>query len=131
MNFPFPAGTTGDAYLAAVDEVVVPLGEAFAPTWLLLSAGFDAHRRDPLAGLGLSAGDYADLTARIAGLVPAGRRILFLEGGYDLEALADSAGAAWRRSAGCDYRPEPATSGGPGRPVVAAALKVRAEEGDP
>ena len=81
VNFPFPAGTTGDAYLAAVDELVVPVTEAFAPTWLLVSAGFDAHRADPLTGLGLAAGDYADLTrrpappggARAGGGVPRGR----------------------------------------------------------
>ena len=53
INFPFPAGTTGDVYLTAVDEVLAPAVERFAPTWLLLSAGFDAHRRDPLTGLAL------------------------------------------------------------------------------
>ena len=64
-----PPGTTGDAFLAAVDEVVAPLAESWKPTWLLLSAGFDAHRADPLTGLGLSAGDYADLTLRLLELV--------------------------------------------------------------
>src|SRR3954452_20256699 len=44
VNFPFPAGTEGDAYRAAVDDVVVPLAEQWQPTWLILSAGFDAHR---------------------------------------------------------------------------------------
>ena len=62
-NLPMPVGTTGDAYLAAVDDVVAPLAAWFGATWLLLSAGFDAHRADPLTGLGLSAGDYAELTA--------------------------------------------------------------------
>ena len=64
MNLPFPAGTAGDAYRLAFDEVVVPLAEEFAPDWLLVSAGFDAHRADPLTDLGLTAGDFADLTAR-------------------------------------------------------------------
>src|SRR5439155_26216273 len=57
VNFPFPAGTAGDAYLAAIDEVVTPVAEAWVPTWLLISAGFDAHRLDPLTDLGLSSGD--------------------------------------------------------------------------
>ena len=63
------------------------------PTWLLLSAGFDAHRADPLTDLGLSAGDFADLTAELARpSPPPGRRLAFLEGGYDLDALAACAG---------------------------------------
>jgi acetoin utilization deacetylase AcuC-like enzyme len=130
INFPFPAGTTGDAYLAAIDDVIVPLTETWRPTWLLLSAGFDAHRADPLTGLGLSAGDYADLTSRLMALVPAGRRVVFLEGGYDLDALATSSAACLAAMAGEVLRPEPATGAGPGRPVVAAALKMRARGGD-
>jgi acetoin utilization deacetylase AcuC-like enzyme len=92
---------------------------------LLLSAGFDAHRADPLTGLGLSAGDYADLTARIAGLVPPGRRVAFLEGGYDLPALADSAAACVAALAGERLVPEQPSSGGPGREVVAAVRLLR------
>jgi acetoin utilization deacetylase AcuC-like enzyme len=124
VNFPFPSGTAGDAYRAAVDEVVAPLAASFRPTWLLLSAGFDAHRADPLTGLGLSSGDYADLTAAICELVPAGRRLAFLEGGYDLQALADSAGACVAALVGEVHHPEAPTSGGPGRPVVEAARRV-------
>jgi acetoin utilization deacetylase AcuC-like enzyme len=103
----------------------------FDPTWLLLSAGFDAHRADPLTGLGLSAGDYADLTRDLVQLVPAGRTVVFLEGGYDLDALAASTAACLGALAGADIRPEPATAGGPGRPVVLAAAErhVRAVEG--
>jgi acetoin utilization deacetylase AcuC-like enzyme len=125
LNLPFPAGTTGDAYLLAVDELVGPAIEAFAPTWLLLSAGFDAHRADPLTGLGLAAGDYVDLTRRLAPLVPPGRVVAFLEGGYDLEALALSAGACVAALEGLEYRPEAATAGGAGRAVVEAALRLR------
>src|SRR5207237_6221887 len=125
VNLPFPAGTTGDAYLAAVDELVVPITEAFAPTWTIVSAGFDAHRADPLTGLGLAAGDYADLTARLLSLLPTTRVLAFLEGGYDLEALARSAGACVAGLAGLPYRPEPSTSDGPGRAVVEAASALR------
>ena len=127
LNLPFPARTTGDVYRAAVDDVVLPALEAWDPTWLLISAGFDGHRRDPLTDLGLASGDFADLTRVLVALVPAGRRLLFLEGGYDLTALAHSTGAVL--SALVDdgaYRPEPATGGGPGDEVVGRALKVRA-----
>jgi len=129
-NLPMPAGATGDAYLAAVDEVVAPLAASFGPTWLLLSAGFDAHRADPLTGLGLSAGDYAELTGRLLALVPEGRRIAFLEGGYDLDALAASAAACVAALAGERLEPERPTSGGPGREVVAAARLVRERVGN-
>ena len=62
----------------------MPVAEEFAPNWLLISAGFDAHRADPLTDLGLSSGDFADLTAKVVGVVPPGRLVAFLEGGYDL-----------------------------------------------
>jgi acetoin utilization deacetylase AcuC-like enzyme len=124
INFPLPAGATGDVYLDAIDRVVAPSAEKFAPTWVLVSAGYDAHRADPLTGLGLAAGDYADLTARVRELGPARRTIVFLEGGYDLDALRDSVSATVSTLLGTPNRPEPATSGGPGRPVVQAALDV-------
>ncbi len=65
-NVPLPAGATGDVYLRAFDEVIEPVVRAFVPDWVLVSAGFDAHRADPLTGLALSAGDYAALAARAA-----------------------------------------------------------------
>jgi acetoin utilization deacetylase AcuC-like enzyme len=128
VNLPFPAGTTGDSYLAAFDEVVEPLAEAFDPSWVLISAGFDGHRADPLTDLGLSAGDYAVLTRRSAELVPAGRRLVFLEGGYDLDALAASAGACLSALLGQHFEPEKPTAGGPGRSVVEAGVRLRAED---
>jgi len=127
VNLPFPAGTTGDVYLAAFDEVIAPAVEGFGPTWAIVSAGFDAHRADPLTGLGLSAGDYADLTARLLGLLPGVPLLAFLEGGYDLQALALSAGAFVGALADSPFSPEPPSSGGPGRPIVDAALRLRAE----
>jgi acetoin utilization deacetylase AcuC-like enzyme len=125
VNLPLPAGATGDVYLAAVDEVLAPLAEQFRPTWVLVSAGFDAHRADPLTDMGLSAGDFALLAERVAGLVPAGRRLAFLEGGYHLDALAASAGACVAALAGRSYRPEPPTSGRVGMPVVEAVREAR------
>lgn len=125
VNLPLPSGATGDVFLAAVDEVLLPAVSVFAPTWLVVSAGFDAHRADPLTDLGLSSGDFADLADRIFPLVPAGRRIALLEGGYDLDALAASAGACVASMAGRRYRPEPSTSGGPGRQVVDTVRRLR------
>jgi acetoin utilization deacetylase AcuC-like enzyme len=127
INLHFPLGATGDVYQAAVDQVVEPAADSFHPTWVIASAGFDAHRRDPLTGLGLAAGDFADLTTRLMALVPAGHRLAVLEGGYDLAALANSAGACIASLAGVDYRPEPATSGGPGADVVARVAQLRRE----
>jgi acetoin utilization deacetylase AcuC-like enzyme len=127
VNVPLPAGATGDVFRAAVDQVVRPLAADFEPTWVLVSAGFDAHRADPLTDLGLSAGDYADLTADLLELAPAGRRLVFLEGGYDLAALEASAGACVAAMAGERHVPEPPTAGGPGRDAVSAAVLVRAE----
>ncbi|HZA78681.1 MAG TPA: histone deacetylase [Acidimicrobiales bacterium] len=120
-NVPVPPGATGDVFRAAVAQVVVPLAEDFGPTWLLLSAGFDAHRADPLTDLGLTSGDYADITADLLALVPPRRRLVFLEGGYDLAALRDSTAAALAALAGDRLHPEPPSSGGPGRDVVDVA----------
>jgi acetoin utilization deacetylase AcuC-like enzyme len=125
LNFPFPAGTTGDAYLDAIDTVVEPIAERIQPDWVLVSAGFDAHRDDPLTDLGLAAGDYADLTARVLALAPPGRVIAFLEGGYDLDALRVSVAATASALVGGTLRPEPATSGGPGQAVVGAVRRLR------
>lgn len=121
VNLPVPEGATGDVYRAAIDEVVAPLVAEVGATWMLVSAGFDGHRADPLTDLGLSAGDFADLTAELVALVPAGRRLVFLEGGYDLEALRDSTAAAIAALAGERLHVEAPTGGGPGRDVVTAA----------
>lgn len=118
MNVPFLASTSGDAYRAAIDDLVIPAAERFQPTWVLLSAGFDSHRADPLTDLGLTAGDYVDLTHRVVDLVRPGHRIAFLEGGYDLDALAASAGACVGALAGEMVRPERVSAGDLGLDVV-------------
>jgi acetoin utilization deacetylase AcuC-like enzyme len=132
-NLPLPAGATGDVYLAGIDEVVAPLAERFGPDWLLISAGFDAHRADPLTGLGLSAGDYGLVAQRLRELVPPGRVVAFLEGGYDLAALAACVEATVPALIGAPV-PAPAgegpTGGGPGRPVVRAAADLHCAAAD-
>ena len=129
LNLPMPPHATGDTYLAALDEVIVPTIERFAPTWLIVSAGFDAHRADPITDLGLSSGDYAKLTLRLIELVPPGRRLVMLEGGYDLEALRQSTAATLGALVGIEHRPEAATSGGPGMSTVAGVAAFRREAG--
>ncbi len=127
VNIPVPPGATGDVYLQAIDEVVVPLAERERPDWLIVSTGFDGHRADPLTDLHLSAGDFADMTSRLAGLVQPGRRLLVLEGGYDLEAVAASTAACMAALAGIKLHPEGPTGGGPGRANVDRARRIHLE----
>jgi acetoin utilization deacetylase AcuC-like enzyme len=127
VNVPLCAGATGDVALAAFDEVVGPAVEAFGPDWVIVSAGYDAHRDDPLADLAWSSGDFALLTRRIVALTPGpGRLLAILEGGYELTALGRSAAATVAALAGIDHLPEPPTSGGPGRDAVRSASRTRA-----
>jgi acetoin utilization deacetylase AcuC-like enzyme len=126
VNVPLPAGATGDVIRRAFDTIVSPAVEAFAPTWVLVSAGFDAHRADPLADLSLSAGDFAALAGIVAGYAPsAGRLIVFLEGGYDLDALQASVAATLGQLVGTSGIAEAPTSGGPGATHVEAAADRR------
>jgi len=127
VNVALPAGATGDVYLRALDEVVQPVVERFGPTWVLVSVGFDAHRSDPLTDLGLTSADFADLVARILPFAPRGRRLMFLEGGYDLRALADSAAAVAGAAVAHQVRPEEPSSGGPGAEHVELARKIHIE----
>jgi acetoin utilization deacetylase AcuC-like enzyme len=125
VNIPMPPGATGDHYRRSVEDLVAPALADHGTTWLLVSAGYDAHRSDPLTDLGLSSGDFADLTADLIGMVPAGRRVVFLEGGYDLTAVARSSAATVAALLGEVRHPEPPTSGGPGAEAVAAAVLGR------
>lgn len=124
INFPMPSLATGDVYLRAFDDVIEPALEAFNADWVLISAGFDAHRQDPLTNLGLTSGDYAAMTARICTYAPARRRIAFLEGGYDLDALGRSTAACVGAMLGeASTTVETASNGGPGNHVVDAQIE--------
>ena len=130
INFPFPAGTTGEMYRRALDDVVADASTAFGTTWVLVSAGYDAHRDDPLAGHALAAGDYAELATRAAALAPgAGRVAVFLEGGYDLAALRRSVAATVGRLTGTLEVDEGPTHGGPGAETIGAARTFREDPG--
>jgi acetoin utilization deacetylase AcuC-like enzyme len=130
LNVPLPPGATGDVLREAFARIVTPAVAGFRPTWVLVSAGFDAHRDDPLADLALSAGDFAELAGTVAGYAPEpGRLIVFLEGGYDVGALRSSVSAALGRLVGAPgpVPDEAPTSGGPGvEQVHLAAARRRA-----
>jgi acetoin utilization deacetylase AcuC-like enzyme len=96
VNAPLAAGSGSAAFRAAWTDRILPALDAFAPDCLIISAGFDAHRDDPLGGLELDEADFAWITARIvesARRHTGGRIVSLLEGGYDLDALAASAAA--------------------------------------
>ena len=93
MNIPLDAGEGDTAFLRATEEQVVRAIDDYRPHAILLSAGFDAHRRDPLGGMNVTEGAYGELTRRIVECADRwcdGRVLSLLEGGYDLEGLAAS-----------------------------------------
>ena len=92
INLPVPAGTGEAAFLSLVDHVVAPVARRYRPDLILISAGYDAHRDDPLGGLTLETSSYGVLSSQVRALgeelrAPVGA---VLEGGYDLRALASS-----------------------------------------
>ena len=92
-NAPLPAGADGARFRQAWTDELLPAVDAFAPQLLLVSAGFDAHRRDPLAQLQLEADDFGWITrelVRLANRHCRGRVVSTLEGGYELDALRES-----------------------------------------
>jgi len=96
VNVPLPPGAGIEVYRAELDRIVEPAIARFAPDWLLLSVGFDAHEADPLMHLELTSADYGELAARCvaaAGTSGRSRTVAFLEGGYDLGALTGSTAA--------------------------------------
>ena len=93
VNFPLPAGCGDAEYGQLFDQILVPMLLAWRPEILLVSAGFDAHARDPLGGMNVSTegfGAFASRLCAVADDVCDGRIVLALEGGYDLDALAES-----------------------------------------
>ena len=96
VNAPLPPGAGGREFREAMESAVLPRLATFSPDLVLISAGFDAHRRDPLAQINLGEDDFAWATARlmdVADRSAGGRVVSLLEGGYDLVALARSVSA--------------------------------------
>jgi len=92
VNIPLAAGSGDDVYRSAFDEVVAPAVRGFDPELVIVAAGFDAHRDDPLADMELSAEGFRELARRLGGLAP--RVAAVLEGGYNLGTLPDLVAAA-------------------------------------
>lgn len=96
VNATLAPGAGSAAFRSAFNDRILPALDRFKPELLMISAGFDAHRRDPLAGLELETADFAWATEALAGVAArhaGGRIVSTLEGGYDLTALAESAAA--------------------------------------
>jgi len=96
LNIPLPAGSADAEYLQVFRDIVVPAAQRFRPDWILVSAGFDPHRRDPLGGMGVTEPGFAAMARSLIELANkfAGGRIGFLlEGGYDLAGLKTSVAA--------------------------------------
>lgn len=96
VNIPLPAGCADPEYAQAFHDIVVPAAQWFAPDWILVSAGFDPHRRDPLGGMGVSDAGFAYMARRLLGLAENftdGKIAFLLEGGYDLAGLRGSVAA--------------------------------------
>ncbi|MGL4322483.1 MAG: histone deacetylase family protein [Beijerinckiaceae bacterium] len=93
VNAPMVAGDNGAVFREVLESVILPRIDAFAPDLIMISAGFDAHWRDPLANLQLNENDFAWATGRICDLAEKrckGRVVSLLEGGYDLQGLGAS-----------------------------------------
>jgi acetoin utilization deacetylase AcuC-like enzyme len=96
VNAPLRAGDGGDAFREAMETTIFPRLREFKPDLLVISAGFDAHTRDPLANLNLVEADYSWVTKKLMEIADGsanGRIVSMLEGGYDLQGLARSAAA--------------------------------------
>jgi len=97
VNLPFEAGAVDEDYQIAFTRIVVPVVRQFEPDLVIVSAGFDAHQRDPLGGIRLSTPAFAAMTAALRGVAEEccrGRIVAAVEGGYDLQALGASLDAA-------------------------------------
>jgi len=117
VNIPVPQGSGHDVFLSLVDRVVAPVAGEFGPDLILVSAGYDAHRDDPLAGLALESEDFGQMAVEVRELgarldAPVGA---VLEGGYSPPALADSVAATMR------------ALGGEGAPLTAPETAVADE----
>jgi acetoin utilization deacetylase AcuC-like enzyme len=106
-NLPLCFGVARDEYLARVEALLTTLADKVRPQLVLVSAGFDAHRLDPVGSLGLETEDYVDLTRlvmEIAAMHAGGRVVSVLEGGYHVDALAESVAVHLETLLGGDER---------------------------
>jgi acetoin utilization deacetylase AcuC-like enzyme len=130
LNVPLEAGATDADFLAVMRALIVPVLDQFRPDLIMISAGFDAHARDPLAGMRMSTEGYGLLTAELCAVSDRccqGRLVLVSEGGYDLAALKNCLELTVAVAAG--KKPDlPNLSEVPGRPGQRAIELVRAAQ---
>jgi len=108
INLPVPAGSGHDEWLGLVQHVVAPIARAYSPALIFVSAGFDAHRDDPLADCRLTEQTYAAMAATMRAVASerGAPLVIVLEGGYDLGALGGSVVATMEAAAGGEPPPE-------------------------
>ncbi len=128
LNVPLPAGCGDDEYVAAFTDLIVPVAAQFRPDFVLISAGFDADRRDPLAGMQVTEEGFRAMTRvlmRLAEEHAGGRLATILEGGYDLDALRGGVSVVLDELAGTSLREAIATPR-PRGPVLAPTRAAHA-----
>jgi acetoin utilization deacetylase AcuC-like enzyme len=126
INVPLPAGATDGDYRRMLADLLLPVATRFRPDLVLVSAGFDAHRRDPLGGMSLTEECFADMCSTVQAIADThanGRLVLVLEGGYDLEALADSVHACVAVMAGASAPGGPDVPSPIGEPALRQAVE--------
>jgi acetoin utilization deacetylase AcuC-like enzyme len=129
VNIPLPAGCGDDEYLRVFQEIVMPIADRYEPEWVLVSAGFDPHARDPLGGMAVTEkgfGAMASLLLDVAQKHAAGKIAFLLEGGYDLMALRDSVAVVLQVMERETREQLPKLTGGSRlEPLVRKALRVQ------
>jgi len=127
VNAPMPAEYGDSEYLRIFDELIIPIGRAFKPQFIIVSAGFDCHWRDPLGDMQVTEEGFTQMTRRIKRLAAEcceGKLVAALEGGYNLEAIADSGKAVIDEMGREPDEHLPAVSGGERvLPVIERARK--------
>jgi acetoin utilization deacetylase AcuC-like enzyme len=125
VNVPLPRGSGDPEYAAVYDDLLEPIAEAYRPDLVLVSAGFDPHRDDPLSDMAVTTEGFAHLCGMVRGIADAhagGRLVLLLEGGYDLAALSNSVLGCVEVLAGAEA---PDVRGTPGSAAAAALHRTR------
>ena len=131
VNLPLPPGGGDALYGAAFARLVLPIVEQFSPDFALVSCGFDAHERDPLAQMQLSSSAYGWMTTRLLERLPESCPLgLILEGGYDLQALDESSYAVARALFGEPPSPSPADAMAIGPDETAVLGRIAQVQGD-
>lgn len=130
VNVPLSAGAGDVEYGEVFERIVSPILEQFDPSLVLVSAGYDAHQRDPLGGMAVTDAGFAALTRQVLARLPnyGAKRVGFvLEGGYDLSALTSSVNATLSALATPHVPPPSDRASGPWRAEIDRALRVQSE----